>query len=436
MAHLVAKDIYRRLGKKIDNLHLRAPWNDTFFEILKELYSPEEAEVVVKMPYLFSDLDRIVGTTGMEKRKLQGILKGLCSKGLVMDLYLGDGYKYMPSPFAIGIFEFTMMRTDDPPNMKRVGQLFHEYMEAGDLYFANAKDWTRVSVARTLPHEGAVADHVEILDYERAIHLIEEAGRYAVGTCSCRHKREHAGMERCDVPLGICTTFGMGAEYVIRHEMSREISKTEMLEIFERSRELGLIFSADNVQKRITFVCHCCGCCCAIMDGLNMHGLTTSVVTSSFIASVDEEKCVGCEKCKTACHVQSIEVIEVEPPALELKRKKIAKVDETICIGCGVCALKCETGAVRLVGREERVIHPETTFERVILQCLERGTLQNQLFDDPSSMSHKTMRTLLGGFLRLTPVKKALMSDLLRSTFLSTLSSGVNVLGKDYVHEL
>jgi len=37
MGHLVGKDIYRKLGKKIDNRTLRAPWNDTLFAIVKEI---------------------------------------------------------------------------------------------------------------------------------------------------------------------------------------------------------------------------------------------------------------------------------------------------------------------------------------------------------------------------------------------------------------
>jgi len=50
MGHVVVKDIYAKLGKKIDNQHVRAPMNDAFYEILKELYSVEAADVVVKMP--------------------------------------------------------------------------------------------------------------------------------------------------------------------------------------------------------------------------------------------------------------------------------------------------------------------------------------------------------------------------------------------------
>ena len=51
MGHLVGKDIFRSLGSKIDGLEMRTPWNDKLYAVLKELYSAEEADVVVRMPY-------------------------------------------------------------------------------------------------------------------------------------------------------------------------------------------------------------------------------------------------------------------------------------------------------------------------------------------------------------------------------------------------
>lgn len=44
--------------------------------------------------------------------------------------------------------------------------------------------------------------------------------------------------------------------------------------------------------------------------------------------------------------------------------------------------------------------YPKTTIERIILQCLERGNLQNQLFDTPQSATHKFMRSFIEGFLK------------------------------------
>jgi ferredoxin len=120
----------------------------------------------------------------------------------------------------------------------------------------------------------------------------------------------------------------------------------------------------------------------------------------------------------------------------EKKRKKDAQVDTSICIGCGVCALKCPAKACILAKREQRVIHPETTFERLMLQCLEKGTLQNQIFANPKSINEKFLSAFIGGFLRLTPVKKALMSDSLRSRFLAAMKSGVVRQGKGWLTEV
>jgi ferredoxin len=119
----------------------------------------------------------------------------------------------------------------------------------------------------------------------------------------------------------------------------------------------------------------------------------------------------------------------------EAKRGK-AKIDESICIGCGVCALKCPTKGCFLVKRKQRVLHPETTFERLMLQCLEKGTLQNQIFNDPSRIDHRFMRAFVGAFLNLPPVKKALMSERLRSSFLQAMKEGVKKQGKGWVMDL
>jgi len=40
MGHLAGKEaLYRKLGKKIDGLTVRVPWNEKFHAILSELYT-------------------------------------------------------------------------------------------------------------------------------------------------------------------------------------------------------------------------------------------------------------------------------------------------------------------------------------------------------------------------------------------------------------
>jgi ferredoxin len=110
--------------------------------------------------------------------------------------------------------------------------------------------------------------------------------------------------------------------------------------------------------------------------------------------------------------------------------------DQALCIGCGVCTLRCKAGAMKLHKLKQRVLHPETDFEQIILQCLERGTLQNQLFDNLASVTDAFARACLGGFLRLSPVKRALMSDALRSRFLGALEHAAASRGKGRLAEI
>jgi Pyruvate/2-oxoacid:ferredoxin oxidoreductase delta subunit len=414
MGHLVGKDLYRKLGRKIDGQIMRAPWNEDLYRILKELYSEKEAEVVVKMPYGLSTLKDIERSTKFDKTELQKILDSLASKGLVMDITGMGGTRYTISPLVVGIFEFTMMRTGENLNTKEWARMFNDYMQGDSFFAANLAHGEKVFPLRALPHEGAVADsdYVEVLDYEKATAIVEENKKFAIGICSCRHEKLHLGAKKCDTPLETCSTFGAAADYMIRRKFAREVSRTEMLDNLERSKEMRLVFTADNVKEGTSFICHCCGCCCNVLLGVSKFGYPNAVVTSNYIAKNDPETCAECGDCVEICPINAIDEVPDESP----------RVNESICMGCGVCALECSTGAMKLVKREQKVFHPENTFERVILQALERGTLQNLLFNNPGSMTHSFMRGFVGGFLRLPPVKKALISDKYRSRFLSFMS--------------
>ncbi len=429
-------ETYRRLGTKIDNLPARTPWNETFYKILKELYTEEEAEILIAMPYNLSSLDRIARAGGVGKTRLQHVLENMCSKGLVIDVWNENEnqYYYMPSPMVVGIFEFTLMRTGDGLDTGKMAALFHEYFEP--FHTANFSNGEQISALRVVPVEESIRadEHIEFLDYEKASFLIENSDKFAMGICACRNEKFHLGEKKCDTPLDNCSSFGLGADFLIRHNLGREVSKSEMQENFARSKELGLVLSVTNTRKNPVAVCHCCKCCCEFLAGINRFGRTNSVATSNFISSIDEDACTGCGKCVEVCPVNALSLVSANDPTKPKKKK--SRLNTELCVGCGVCALKCPTGAVDMINRGTRIIHPETIFESIILSSLERGTLQNQIFDDPQAVTHKFMRTFIGAFLRLPPVQKALMSNSLRSSFLSFMKKGVQLQGKGWMLEL
>ncbi|MBI4677047.1 MAG: 4Fe-4S binding protein [Elusimicrobia bacterium] len=435
MGHAAGKDLYRRLGEKVDGLSCRAPWNETLREILKGLYSEEEADLLVRMPAGASTIGRLVEAAGLPDARLRTLLEGMAAKGLVVDLCLDGESYFMPAPMVIGFFEFTMMRSG-VADVKRLSRLFHDYIEeGGGFYQANFGAGEKVSVMRALPHEEAFRPEVgmEVLDYEKASAIVSAADKAAMGACACRHKARHLGLKPCSVPPGVCTSFGYAADFLIRRGLAREASKREVRDALARSRDLGLVLNADNVRRNVTFICHCCKCCCMALRGIAKHGYPNAVMSSSFICEVAEDRCSGCGACVSACPISAMSL--APRPAVE-REALVAEVDQTTCLGCGVCVMKCRDCAASLARRGKRVIHPETTFRKIILGCLERGTLQNQLFAEPGNIGQDFMRAAVGAFLGLSPVKRALMSDALRSVFLKAVEAGARLKGQGWATEL
>jgi ferredoxin len=427
MAHLAAKTEYLALQQRLDRMPLGAPAHRDFLAILETILTPEEARLAAAIPFKLSSARRIAEAAGMDERRAQEILTSLLPRGVVVDIPGPDGETYyFLNPPIVGFFEFTMMRVRTEVDQKKIAQLMWSYMHQDpEKAFLRLIAESPTFLSRPLVHENALAPEVfsQVLDYEKATEVIAAAGAWSEGLCHCRHVAQHTDRP-CKLPLGLCLSLGVGADYLVRNGMAKRIDKQHALDILSQSRELGLVQMCDNVKRRPLFICNCCKCCCGFMDALRTLPPPTKVVTSNYVAAIDETACTGCGKCAKACPIDAIALVPAEPTDAAKKRKQRATVDAVRCLGCAVCHRECKFKALTLQPIGERVHTPEGQMERMLRTAIEHGKLQHLLFDDQSKVTHRALNSLLGLILKLPPAKQALAKEQIKSKFVDVLLQG------------
>ena len=428
MGHLTTKDAYKNLEERINWFTQGAPPSDTLYKILQVLYTEKEAKWVAKLPVRSFSLKKAAKIWGTTEAKAEKLLDHLCEKALLVDSWHnGERHFVMPPPMA-GFIEFALMRTRGDIDQKYLSELYYQYMDVEedfvkDLFFA-----TETRLGRVYVQEPVLTNDKtnHILDYERASHIIDEAQFIGVGTCYCRHKAYHAGHPcEIDAPWDVCLTFDNVARSLAEHgEYTRLISKEEAMDVLERSYDSNLVQIGENVREQPAFICNCCGCCCEALQAARRFSPMQPVATTNYIPEISADRCVGCAKCAKVCPILAISIDETEVGQEGSgKKKKKAVVDKEICLGCGVCARNCARGAIELKRRPVQIITPVNSTHRFVLQAIEKGTLQNLIFDNQAFSNHRAMAAVFGTILKLPPLKQALASKQLKSIYLDKLLS-------------
>ncbi len=416
MGHLTTKDAYKNLEDRINWFTQGAPASETLYKILQVLYTEKEAKWVALLPVRPFTLKRAAKIWGTTEAKAERLLDHLCEKALLVDSdYHGERQFVMPPPMA-GFIEFALMRTRGDIDQKYLSELYYQYMNVEedfvkDLFFA-----TETRLGRVYVQEPVLTNEKtnHILDYERATHIVEEAKYIGLGTCYCRHKMYHAGHPcEIDAPWEVCLTFDNVARSLAEHgDYARLISKEEAKEVLELSYESNLVQIGENVREHPAFICNCCGCCCEALQAARRFSPMQPVATTNYIPKVSLETCIGCGKCAKVCPILAISMKEKRPV-----------IDEEICLGCGVCARNCPAKAIALERRSIQVITPVNSTHRFVLQAIEKGTLQNLVFDNQAFANHRAMAAVFGTILKLPPLKQALASKQFKSVYLDKLLS-------------
>ena len=475
MGHLTTRDAYKNLEERINWFTQGAPPSETLYKILQVLYTEKEAKWVALLPVRPFTLKRAARIWGTTEAKAEKLLDHLCDKALLVDSdYHGERQFVMPPPMA-GFIEFALMRTRGDIDQKYLSELYYQYMNVEEDFVKDLFYATETKLGRVFVQEPVLTNDKmnHILDYERATHMVKEARYIGLGTCYCRHKMYHNGRPcEIDAPWDVCLTFDNVARSLAEHGgYARLISKEEAMDALERSYASNLVQIGENVREHPAFICNCCGCCCEALQAARRFSPMQPVATTNYIPEVSLEKCVGCGKCAKVCPILAISLKEEmeEEQTRETERqedgreknmaqaarraenmvqeveesgtgtqgisgarkvKKHARIDTEICLGCGVCARNCPAKAIELKRRPIQVITPVNSTHRFVLQAIEKGTLQNLIFDNQAFANHRAMAAVFGTILKLPPVKQALAGKQFKSVYLDRLLSMQKKAGK------
>jgi ferredoxin len=441
MAHLTFKSGYRQLADRLNRFPQGAPATERLFQILALLFNEREAQLVSQLPVKPFTAKKAAQIWKMSETEARWVLEELASRAILLDMeQQGETIYVLPPPMA-GFFEFSMMRVRDDVDQKLLSELFYEYVTVEDEFMRALLLDGETQLGRVFVNEQALEDSqrrraamqaqaestsvsLQVFDYERASEVIGTARQLGVSLCYCRHKAQHAG-QACDKPLDICLTFGGTADSLIRHGYARRVDKMEGRDLLHKAYDLNLVQFGDNVREGVAFICNCCGCCCEAMIGLRRFGAELPIHSTRYRPHIVDEVCNGCGKCANVCPVEAMTLVSANDPHKPNKRK--AKLDEDVCLGCGVCVRVCPTKGLLLEARAERIITPVNSMHRIVVMAIERGNLQDLIFDNRALFSHRAMAAILGVILRLPPIKQALASQQMKSRYLEKLIERVRV---------
>jgi Fe-S-cluster-containing hydrogenase component 2 len=358
------QDIYLRLAQHLEDLVMGYPFNDALTDLLKEMFSPVEAEVALAIPNNLPPLEvvdrqTIVDRCNLPESTVADALQSLSARDLLYTrkTQAGNaGYALLQVGYGIPQTFFWGGQQDE--RARRMAKLVLKYFDVpttrkvyGPVPTKTYK-YTPAGLSIDLAMQG-------VMPNEQMGPIVQAATKIAVAHCPCRMSANILGRTDCRHSLEVCIKYDELAEFVISKGLAREISKDETHQILTDCEKEGLVHMVDNAQGQIKHTCNCCGHYCWNVGIIRRRKIPRDVLMAVyFIRQTDLADCIGCGACVDICPVDAVKMVN-----------EIPEVDHNWCIGCGVCAVACPAGVISIKRRvETRAPESFTDLHRQIKQ--------------------------------------------------------------------
>lgn len=350
-------DAYEELREILHKNPIGAPESDAFDEILRILFTPEEARLACSMAFVPRNVPVIAASAGVSEELAEDLCESMAKKGILFSREKNGETGYALVPTMPGLFEFPFMTGSGGPQHGRLAELWGRYHREALGHEFGGSD---TPVIRVIPIEQTVDARSEVLPYEILSNMFDSVETFGLAHCACR-----VTTAACDRPRETCLMFDNTARFLIDRGFAREITKEEAQQTLRDAEEAGLVHTCNNSRDRLTVICNCCPCCCAVLRGLTELHNPHAFARSRWHASVESALCAGCGMCRDErCPVAAVEL-----------RDEVAFIHESQCIGCGLCVSTCPEQAITMIPREQPSTPPATVTEMGLRVLTEKGRL-------------------------------------------------------------
>ena len=372
-------DIYERLADALDALpagFTRTP-SRLEIELIKLVFTPEEASLAGQLTRTPETAAEIAKRVGLDEAEVTVLLEGMIPRRMVKadTLALETGVKglgkveakpgqkaqeermkkYRLFPFLVGWYEAYLQEVK--PTSREFARIFEQYVieGGGEKIFA-----PRPGPQGVIPYRGSLKPEWLKREPHNDIDAhFSRHERFLVLDCVCKKEKAALHGHSCELPVKRCGFVGLPPQTPLSENV---LTREEAIKRWEELDAMGNMviegfygFTMGAEEPQFVGGCHCCGCCCTILQGGRMGNLTETVERSNYRVVKDYDKCAACGECVRRCQFYAHTNSDRSDGKPVYNRAK--------CVGCGACGQGCPSGALHLEPvSEEEWFHVPSSF--------------------------------------------------------------------------